>query len=299
MPEPKKDVEGASESSAEEQVKEEVVKQEGAESTEQSTEQESQESTEQSTEQESQETGQSQPAPEAVDEYGVPYKNRAMEWQRKAAEMAENLPKLIQEQLAQARQQPQERQYTIEELESWALDHPEARPQVEAQKARIIQEQIGRDTEQRIKASESKREGEIKRQTAYQYVNKTYPEMFTKDALGNSQWNNQHPMTQQLGYIMQDKRFANDPEGLMAAADIAFARYSRMQLPQNQKKVKVLQQQVKKIQQKTLLEGAGQSGDTQRKSNFQKAKAEFVRTGSKESGSTAIREYLKEKGVID
>jgi hypothetical protein len=67
------------------------------------------------------------------------------------------------------------------------------------------------------------------------YVTDSYPELFIKDNLGNKVWNIQHPMMQYINQIMQDPRFANDPEGLSAAADMAYGRYSRMSNANTQK----------------------------------------------------------------
>jgi len=284
MPE-EKDV-NTSESSTEEQVVEKSAEETAeAETTQPET-----------TEQSSEETvtqEESKPQYEAVDEFGVPYKNRAMEWQRKTAELTERLPQLIEEAVARGRETTQERQYSIAELETFALQNPQQRPWVEEQKAKLLQEQIGKITEEKVKAAETKSEAKIIRGQAYQYVTQNYPEMFIKDTFGNMVFNNQHPLTQQVGLIMQDPRFANAPDGLMAAADIAFARYSRAQNANTQRKVKTLNQNLRKVQKQTLVEGSGTKASPQTRSEKQKALEKLSKSGSMEDAKLAIGEILK------
>ena len=127
MEEIKKDVNTEESSSSEEQVSEKEVDATTTASPEQET-----------TEQQStQEQGQAQD--EAVDEMGVPWKNRAMEWQRKFQENAneDNIRKVAQEVLEQQKQhKAQEKEYTIAELEQFAIANPAHRPWVEEEKAR-------------------------------------------------------------------------------------------------------------------------------------------------------------------
>jgi hypothetical protein len=86
-----------------------------------------------------------------VDEFGVPWKNRAMEWQRKFQENTENLPRMIEEALAKNQAQPQKQQHTIAELEAYALQNPQYRPWVEEEKAKIIQNQVAKVTEEKVR----------------------------------------------------------------------------------------------------------------------------------------------------
>jgi hypothetical protein len=287
MPE---DVNTSSETSPEEQ--QQVVEQQPAEETA-AADTTQPEQTEQPSEETVSQPGESKPQYEAVDEFGVPYKNRAMEWQRKTQELTERLPQLIEEAVAKGRGTTQERQYTIAELERFAIDHPEQRPYVEEEKAKILQEHVGRITEEKVRAAEAKNEARVIKGQAFNYVAQNYPEMFVKDAWGNMQFNNQHPLTQQVGIIMQDPRFANAPDGLIAAADIAFARYSRMLNANTQKKVKTLNQNLRKVQKQTLVEGSGTKAAPPKQSEKQKALEKLSKTGSMEDAQLAIGEILK------
>ena len=277
----------ASEPSTEEQVVEETV--------EETTEVESTQPETTGQPEKSQE--ESKPQYEPVDEFGVPYKNRAMEWQRKAQELTDRLPSMIEEAVAKAKQPTQERQYSISELESYAIQHPEYRPWVEEQKAKVIEENVGRVAEERVQAVEKKRDAEVKRGQAFQYVVQTYPEMFTRDNFGNVRFNNQNPLTQQVGEIMRDPRFSNDPDGLIAASDMAYGRLARMQNSTTQKKVKTLNQNLRKVQKQTMVEGSGIKTASEVKSGKQRAMDNLAKTGSIKDAKVAIGEILKLKKI--
>jgi len=202
---------------------------------------------------------------DALDEFGVPYKNRAFEWKRKAEDLTEKLPSLLEETVQKAFQQygqpAQQKEYTISELERYAIDNPEYRPWVEEQKATLIKKQLVGEMDAKIKATETQRQADVRKQQSLHYVMQTYPDIFAKNQQGQIVgWNQQHPLTQQIGNIMQDPRFANDPEGLMAASDIAYARYSRSQQPVIQQKEQQLKAEVKQLQKKTLVEGGSKQG---------------------------------------
>jgi len=207
-----------------------------------------------------QETDQTvQPVNADVDEFGVPWKNRAMEWKRKSEETIEKMPHLIDEAIKSSFQQygkPQEKEYSIAELEQFAINSPEHRPWVEEQKAQVIRKQLTKEVEEKFKAQDSQKEAAIKRQNSFNWVATTFPETIARNAQGQPIGvNNNSPLVQEINRIMQDPRFANDPEGLIAAAEIASARLSRSQQGVNQQKEDKLKAEVKHLQKQTLVEG--------------------------------------------
>jgi len=248
------------------------------------------------------ETPQSQPAGqqsyEAVDEFGVPYKNRTFEWKRKYEDTLEKLPGLIDEAVKGSIQQygkPQEKKYTIAELEAFAQQSPEHRPWVEEQKSQLLREQLTNEFEQKIKAVETKKEAEIRRQQAFNYVANTYPEIFVKNQAGQVMGiNNQNPMAQQINVLMNDPRFANDPEGLMAAADIAYARVSRSQMGINQMNEQKLKAEVKHLQKQTMVE-SGARQNVQAVPEFRKAIDKAKQSGSLKDVQAALAAMAKAK----
>jgi len=198
-----------------------------------------------------------------LDEQGVPYKNRAFEWKRKFEDLSEKLPGLLEETIKKnlPQQQPQ---YTEEQLEAFLSDNDstyhtpqavgwartELKKLQEERQANVVRKELGRWREEQ--------ERQTKKQQAFNYVASTYPDMFTKDTNGNLMgWNNNHPLTQHLNQIMQNPKLANDPEGLIAAADMAYARYVRGQQSMNSQKEQQLKNEVKQLQKGTLIEGSG------------------------------------------
>jgi hypothetical protein len=291
MDEVKEDVKQSEETSTSEQ---EVVK-ESAEQTTAAEDTTTQEKTEQS-----QEESKPQPQFSAVDEKGVPWMNRYYEEQRKTKELVDNLDTKMSELLSKQSTQAQPKEYSISELELFAINNPEHRPWVEEQKAQVIQKNVSKITQQEIQAVEQKKTAEIKRKDSFNYVVNSYPECFVKDNLGNLQWNNQNPIVQQIGFIMNDPRFKNDPEGLIGAADMAYGRVARMQSSQTQSKVKSLQNNLKKVQRGTMSEGSGKSAVKVQKDEFAAAKERLMtKRNDKDAATAAVKAYLKKYGVIE
>lgn len=236
---------------------------------------------------------------EAVDESGVPYKNRYMETQRKLAELSDNLPKIIEETLAKKQQPPQEQEYTVEQLEQIALTNPNLRPQVEAEKLKIYQRETTRQIEARDQKMEAKRNFEITRMRTEQDVmnDPALKDCFTTNALGHKQWNMGHPLTGIIGEIIKSPDLANRPDALRIASDIAYGRYMRDVVANNNKQSKVMKAQVKSEQKKTLVEGGTPNGSSSGGDSFAKAKAELAKTGSKKAAQNAVLEYMKKAGL--
>jgi hypothetical protein len=260
-------------------------------------------STEETTTQETTEQTQEESKPQKqefspVDEKGVPWMNRFYESERKSRELLENLENKMGEILSQKTQTQPE--YSISQLEEFAIANPVQRPWVEEQKSKIIEKNVAKIAQNEIKAVDEKRTAEQKRQNAYGYVTQAYPECFVRDNFGNLQWNNQSPLVQQISQIMNDSRFKNDPEGLVAAADMAYGRMARMQSGQNQKKVKSLQMNLKKVQKGTMIEGSGQQATKAVKDEFTKAKEKLLSSpGNKNAAQDVVKAYLKKAGVIE
>lgn len=289
MEESERDVNPEESSPSEEQVSEKEVDATTAESPEQKT-----------TEQQStQEQGQAQD--ETVDEMGVPWKNRAMEWQRKFQETAneENIRRVANEVLEQQKKhQTQEKEYTIAELEQFAIANPSHRPWVEEQKAIIIQKNVAKITDEKVREVEGKqREALVRQQSEAWVVNHPrLQECMTLDPMGRKVFNPAHPVTQMMGQYMNDPDMKRRPDALVIAAKLALADYMDAQANKSQKKVKTLEQNLKKIQKATLVEGGTSQQDAiKTRTKYSKAMDALQSTGSKE----ALREVLKAKLGIE
>jgi len=245
-----------------------------------------------------QEQGQAQTEMEAVDEKGVPWKNRFYEAERKRAEFAESFPQLVREELAKVTQTKKaEPEYTVEQLESYAMEHPEQRPWVESKKMEIAIRKQAEVTDLKIQEFTKKQQDALIRVNVENAVtsNPRYAECFTTDYAGRKVFNPSHPMTQMIINYLRAPDVANRPDGLAVAAKLAYADYLDTQMPQTQKKVKTLQQSVKKLQRNTLVEGGGTNNVQPVKNKMDKAMDEIRRTGSKEAARNYLKEYLTQR----
>lgn len=224
------------------------------------------------------------------------------EWQRKYNDLVDNLPRLIEEKLNVVKQ-PQvntPREYTIQELEQIALQDPSLRPQVEAEKEKVRQKDILRVLEERDGKIQRQREADNIRMRSEQYVmnDPGFKECFITDALGNKQWNLEHPMTRMIDQAMRDPRLKDAPDALRIAADIAFGQYAREQSFKNQSKTKVLTATLKKEQKKTMVEGGVSNSNSGNTDSFYKAKQELAKTGTRKAAENAVSEYLRKAGYL-
>ena len=230
------------------------------------------------------------------------------EWKRKHNDLLERMPDYAREAAREASQiylqqnQKQDRTKRIAELRQFAADSPEHALSAQTEISRLEKEEnkelFSNVVEEKFKAFSDKNSGDQRRKQAYEYVAKAYPQAFQKDANGHPLgWNNQHPITQGIAQLMQDKRFSNDPDGLSAAADIAFARYTRSQAPQSQQKVKQLKGEIKSLQKGTHIEGGGastQEGST----SYQDALDIAKKSGRMRDAKTAMMEIFKTQGTL-
>lgn len=295
MEETQKDV-NTTESSSVEQSNEQEVNQ--------NTEQTAPESSEQVTSNETQ-TNELEEQPdaqgEAVDEKGVPWKNRFYEAERKRIELAEQFPQIIREEISKVTQvKKEEPTYTVEQLEKYAADRPDMRPWVEERKFELLAKKQAEITESKIQEFTKKQQEEVVKQSANNWVmtNPKFAECFTTDPYGRKVWNPVHPLTQMISTNMRDPDLAKRADGIAIAAKLAYADYLDTQVPQTQKKVKTLQNTVKKLQRNTLVEGGGSPNVQPAKDKMTKAFEEIRKTGSKEASRTYLQEYLKKQGHI-
>lgn len=233
----------------------------------------------------------------AVDEYGVPWINRAKEYDRKFEDLTKSLPKIVEEALGKTKiNETQQPQYSVSQLEAYAIEHPEYRPWVEEQKEKLRNEQLAKLVEERLVGEKKKTESENRRQQAFAYVAQNNPDLFTI-VNGQKVWNNSSPVVQMIGQIMSDSRFSNDPEGLIAATDIAYGRYLRQQNAKITTKVQTTESALKKEQRKNMVEG-GTNTQVVNATPVQKAMVNLSNKRTKSAAVDAVKELLKAKGVL-
>ena len=230
------------------------------------------------------------------------------EWKRKHNDLLERMPEFAREAAREAssiylqQNQKQDRTKRIAELRQFAVENPEHALSTQTEISHLEKEEnremLSDVVEKKFNAFQEKSSGDQRKQQAYQYVAQTYPEAFNKDANGHPLgFNTQHPITQTIYQLMQDKRFSDDPDGLTAAADIAFARHSRSQAPQTQQKVKQLKGEIKTLQKGTHIEGGGASTQ-ESSSSYQSALDIAKESGRMRDAKGAMKEIFKTKGIL-
>lgn len=236
-----------------------------------------------------------------VDEYGVPWKNRAMEWKRKSEEVIERLPALIDEKLSKVTQAPAQPQYSYEQLEAYKLQNVsdaqivswatgEQRKMQAIENKRLFEEVVG--------SREQVNKTELLRQQSLSYVQNTYPEAFRRDAQGRPlAWDEGSAITQTIFGLMKNPELSNNPNGLAAAADIAYGRVARAQVPHLQAQVKQGVAEVKQAQKASLTEGTGKRV-TVFEAPQNVALGNLKKTGSIQDAGAAIGAILKSRGIL-
>lgn len=254
-----------------------------------------------------QEVVQEVPEVEAVDETGVPYKNRYMEAQRKLSEVPQTIERTIEEVLSRKQAAPQQQEYTIEQLETFAQQDPKWRPWVESQKAEIMKRDLKQSMQGEIKAIETAKQADVTRYQAEQWVvnHPKFKECFVNNPMtGQKMFNQAHPLTQLIsGYLSQQdpatgKRVGDRPDGLAVAAKMAYGDYALSNDGKSLSTVKTQKKVIKQLEKKTLIEGGGSSNPQVAGDNYKRAMEELAKTGSPKSAREATREYLKRKGIL-
>lgn len=224
-----------------------------------------------------------------VDEYGVLWKNRAMEWKRKSEEVAERIPQIIEEKLSKF-SQPSQPQYTFEQLEAYKIQNsqdPNIVSWAAGEQRKIEQADNRKMFEQIVGERERTKDAETKRQQSFEYVKNTYPDAF----------NPNHPMSNGIRQYMSYPEIGNNPQGLILAAKAAYADYMQSQSPVLQQKTQQLKQEVRQLQKNSLVEGGGRkviSTQSPQQVALERAK----QTGTMKDATSAIGEILKQRGIL-
>ena len=243
------------------------------------------------------------PAPAAldVDEFGVPWKNRAMEWKRKSEEVIDRLPQMIDEKLSKVTQQPATPQYTYEQLEAYKLQNP-TDPQIvswcTSEQRKIQTAENKKLFEDVVDSREKVSQVESQRQQSLTYVQNTYPEAFRRDTQGRPlAWDESNPLTQTIFGLMKNPDLQNNPQGLAAAADIAYGRVARSQVPKIQAKVEQGKADLKQALKVSLTEGGGKRV-TLSEPVQTTAINTLKKTGNIKDAEQAIGSILRAKGIL-
>lgn len=260
-------------------------------------------------EQQTQETPQEEqiaaPQIEAVDPNGVPWKNRAMEFERKFNEVPNIIEKTVKEALAQTQTQTKP-QYTVSQLEQYAQENPQYRGWAEQEKTNLLKQDLEKSFDEKLKVVDQQRSAaQVRQQTESWVVNHPkFKDCFVSDPYGGKQWNMGNPLTQVMANILnqQDpvtgKLVKDRPDGLAIAAEMAYGRFMLSSEPKTQSTVKTLQKQLRQTQKQTMTVGQGVNSSGRSMSAYENAKGNYLKTLSKDDATAMTKEYLKNIGII-
>lgn len=237
----------------------------------------------------------SKPAVEALDEFGVPYKNRFAEYRRKYEDLEQKLNQ-IQQQGSQTTPQ-----YTEEQLRAFSAQNPAYAPWANTEIDKLKEQKIAKAIRSEMESWKQEQVNEQKRQQAFSYVASNFPDVFVKDQNGKpvlGQWDLNNPVVREIGNLMQDPRVAKEADGLAIAADIAFSRVMRQQAPIIQQKIQQQKTEVKNLQKRTLVEGGGQTSGVAKPAH-RVALDNLAQTGSMKDALSAMKEINKLRGTIE
>ena len=227
--------------------------------------------------------------PEVTPQPDRPEINYAMEAARKATEALEIARQLQQQQQQPVQQQPQ---YTKAQLRAFADQTQDTGQRIWALEEidKIDKSERQREMRELFETQTRQNEGNLRRQQAYQFVQRTFPQCFIKDAAGNILgFDNTNPLTQKINQYMQQPDIANNPQGLVAAAKMAaFDLGVSMNL---QKKVNQTTAQLRREQKKNLITT---SGTTPAKETTATAKAKQIQKLVEQYRKTRDPEIFKQ-----
>lgn len=231
--------------------------------------------------------------PDMFDHRGVPWKNVVKEKERKLNELVDKLPEMIEQKFQEVKSPTKQQEYTVDQLETFAIEHPEYRGWVEAQKQELLLKKFESRLEEKLRAEKQATESERVKAAAFQYVAENYSEAFKKDKSGRMVgWDDSHPLTSKIAEVYEtygNGVLKNHPDGLRAAADIAYGLVAKTKAPSIQRQVSKVTAETKKLQQRTMPEGDGTSGQASKSSDDASSALQRLReTGDDKDAQKAI-----------
>lgn len=232
----------------------------------------------------------------------VNWKNKAHEYQRKLAELSENLPNIIREQVSQlkAPQTKPEPEYGIADLKAFAetTDDVAHKRWAYAEIEKLERDRIEKILSEREQKARMEVEREqTKRAVVAEVLNDArYADAFIEED-GQKKFNPESPLFRAADRYLADPALANRPDALRIAMKLAYADFAPLQAGAIQRKVEGMKNEITKIKQTTLIEGAGEKPAAKR-STYDSAISDLAKTGSKSALRAATLEILKAQGVI-
>lgn len=246
------------------------------------------------------------PSVEAVDEHGVPWKNRAMEAAKRFEQMPEVIKQTVQEALEAQNKTPKYTKEHIPQLRQYAQEHPEQSAWVENQIEEIRANETAKVVKESISSFQKEQQNNVIRQQSEAWVT-NHPEFkgcFTTDVSGQKTWNMANPLTQAMSQILNTvdpisgKLIKDRPDGLAVAAELAYGRYALSTKGKVATQVTTLKRDLRKVQKQTVTQGAGTGNVAPTVSPVRKALDNYNKTYSRKDMQEATKAFLVQQGVI-
>lgn len=209
------------------------------------------------------------------------YKNRWAEAQRKLENREKQLEEILSK-VDKKLEQPQQQQYSIEELEAFAESTENDAHKIWAKKEirKLQQEEQAKLVRQELQGWQQQQQVQTTKQRAFEEVISRNPDLIIKDQAGNFVgWNQQSPLFGQMNKYLSDPRVSNQPDALLIAEKFALADMYMRQKPQVQKTIVSQKEEIKNLQKKTMVE-AGGGQDSYTPSPTDVAFSELSKSGS-------------------
>lgn len=250
-----------------------------------------------------------QPAVEAVDENGVPWKNRAIEAARKLESLQETktiVKQSVEEALQSQNKQPVYTKEHIPQLRAYAKENPQYAEWVENTIEDIRQREVQNTIQTEIsKADKTRADNQTRQQAEAWITTDPYFKNCFVDTPQGKQWNQADPLAQLVIQIlnspdpMTGKLVKDRPDAFYIAADLAYGRYARMNNAKSTTQVTQLRKDLRKAQKQTMVPAGGKVPSTAPvRRPVQKALDNFKKTNSKADLQDATRAYLSGNGLI-
>jgi len=125
-----------------------------------------------------------------------------------------------------------------------------------------------------------------------------YQDAFVENANGQKVLNNSSPLTQRVQQYMSDSRISQDPEGASIAFKLAWADMQMDQVTPQSNKFQNIKRQNAKLKQQTLTEGGGVVKNKPQTSSFGQSMEHLRANPSDHAQRSAVKEYIRAKGII-
>lgn len=246
---------------------------------------------------------------EAVDDRGVPWKNKAMELERKLNEVTQGIPqnvdRLVEEAITNAQTKNKQDQLPIAQqiaqYEQFAVEQPEhavwARAKVEELREKQWEDKlknIRKQERQELEAQQTRQKSEHDVMS-----NPAYNDAFVTDDLGNRVLNYSSPLTRQAQMYLQTPDLKNRPDAVSIAFKLAYADVNMSNTPKSSNQMTSIKRQNAKLKQATLSEGTGIVQNKPQVDGYNKAMEQLKQSPySREAQRVAVKEALRKRGVF-